>query len=113
MVFGGRAVGATGFEPATSRSQSGRSTKLSYAPSRDSTRRFTRASMPKHGPVGWTHESLLHTRAGSLAAHHGGLPRDLWMVPHSSDSAWQSVPMTDRPHSAAHDVQRWPAHPDQ
>ena len=25
-------VGATGFEPATSRSQSGRSTKLSYAP---------------------------------------------------------------------------------
>ena len=27
-------VGATGFEPATSRSQSGRSTKLSYAPSR-------------------------------------------------------------------------------
>src|SRR6478609_2486498 len=28
----GRDVGATGFEPATSRSQSGRSTKLSYAP---------------------------------------------------------------------------------
>src|SRR5690606_20225628 len=28
----GADVGATGFEPATSRSQSGRSTKLSYAP---------------------------------------------------------------------------------
>src|SRR4051794_27108899 len=34
-----RLVGVTGFEPATSRSQSGRSTKLSYTPSRYPTRR--------------------------------------------------------------------------
>lgn len=35
------------------------------------------------------------------------------MIPHSAGAAWQSVPMTDRPHGAARDILRWPADPDQ
>src|SRR3954452_19875280 len=66
-----RRVGATGFEPAASRSQSGRSTKLSYAP-RSGMDRRTRPARSRAGRVpthtgGRTARSRLgHRRRGAL-----------------------------------------------
>lgn len=69
----GRNVGATGFEPATSRSQSGRSTKLSYAPGG-----FSRAVRQT------AHRSLADARAGVAGADDladGGTLRAVGRLP--------------------------------
>ena len=127
----GRLVGATGFEPATSRSQSGRSSQAELRPESltqlvDSPARARRSMRQR----GWTPESLLHRldarlrtpgrRAGcrrrpSPAATAGMTPeRALWMICRHADPAWQSVRMTDRTSPVGGPApRRWPADPTQ
>ena len=71
----GRLVGATGFEPATSRSQSGRSSQAELRPESltqlvDSPARARRSMRQR----GWTPESLLHGQGARCGRPTRGLP---------------------------------------
>jgi hypothetical protein len=103
-------VGETGFEPATSRSQSGRSTRLSYSPSTRG--QVSRAPGPAANPgtdvhhTPWPRARALHYRPLSPGAIQGRYDRTNHVASRSGRGAGRGRPSR---HARAARLQRRPA----